>query len=50
MADSEPRDFASRLEEDSEAREIGMEEPYGLPSRFRNQANYPQVIDGLFFP
>ena len=48
--DSEPMEFASRLDEDSEARDAHMEEPYGLPTLFRNQANYPQVIDGLFFP
>ena len=48
--DPEPRDFASRLEEDSEAREVGMEEPYELPTLLRNQANYPQVADGHCFP
>ena len=48
--DPEPQDFASRLEEDSEARKVGMEEPYEWPSWLRNQANYPQVIGGLFFP
>ena len=48
--DAEPRDFASRFEEDPEANEIGMEEPFGFPSWLRNQANYPQEIDGLFFP
>ncbi len=48
--DSEPRAFASRLGEDPEARDVRMEELYGLPAWLRNQANYPQVIDGLFFP
>ena len=48
--DSEPRDYACNLEEDSEAREAHMAEPYELLTWFRNQVNYPQVVDGLFFP
>ena len=48
--DSEPRDFASMLEEDSESSYVGLEEPYEMPSWFRNQANYPQELEGLFFP